>query len=327
MRSDIVKNNKTESVLQTYLFQILHHQFFTMKTNKQKGYLALAIVSIVWGTTYIAAKVGATHMPGLFVSGVRQFISGVLMTGFFVVRGDAFPAWEEMKKISVQGILMLCIANGLITWSMEYISGGLAAIIVALVPFFTVFFSIQMQKKSKFTGVMLFGLLLGFAGILSIFYDYAGILPGKNFKLGIALALASTIVWAYGTVYTSGNKGKTHLLFAAGLQMLVAGIVMLIICYSTGKYVNLVNTGSDSWYALLYLIVFGSLISYSAYVFAIRHLSAAKVSVYAYINPIVAIICGWLLLNEKMTVNVIAGSLVTLLAIYIVNREFKKQQI
>ena len=113
-----------------------------MKKEMTKAYVALGLVSFLWGTTYIASKVGATHIPGLFVSGLRQLSSGIIMVGFFMLKGYRIPDWSILKKISIQSILLICLANGLLTWSLEYISSGLAAIIAALVPLFVTIFSI-----------------------------------------------------------------------------------------------------------------------------------------------------------------------------------------
>ena len=117
-----------------------------MKKELQKAYLALAIVSFFWGTTYIAAKIGAQHIPGLFLAGVRQLLSGSLLVSFFLLKGHKIPGWDILKKISVQSIFLLCISNGLMTWSVEYISGGLAAIIAALVPLFIALFTVWLSK-------------------------------------------------------------------------------------------------------------------------------------------------------------------------------------
>ena len=174
---------------------------------------------------------------------------------------------------------------------------------------------------------MIVGMLTGLTGVLTIFYTYLGELANKSFIVGIMLALLATLSWAFGTVYTSKQKISIDILFNVGLQMLIAGSVMLVICFSSGKYVNLANTGHVTWYALLYLVVFGSLIAYSAYVIAITKLPPTLVSVYAYINPVVAITLGWLLLQEKMNVNMISGTIITLAGIYLVNREFKKQKV
>jgi drug/metabolite transporter (DMT)-like permease len=295
-----------------------------MKRESNRAYIALGLVSFFWGTTYIAARIGAQHMPGLFVSGVRQFSSGLILVSFFLARGYSIPAWDTLKKISLQGILLLAIANGLLTWSLEYISSGLAAIIAALVPLFITIFTLWLSSCTKITRWMIIGMLIGFGGILTIFYDYLGQLHSKSFVFGVALALLSTLSWSFGTVYTSKQKLSTDILFAVGLQMLVAGVTILIVCGLTGKYVNLADTGQATWLALAYLIVFGSLLAYSAYVFAISKLPPAQVSIYAYINPIVAVGLGWLLLQEKMNANMALGTAITLSGVWLVNKEFKK---
>lgn len=296
----------------------------TMKKELHKAYIALGIVSFFWGTTYIAARVGAQEMPGLFISGLRQFISGAILVSYFLLKGYRIPNKEILKKISVQSIFLLCIANGLLTWSVEYISGGLAAIIAALVPLFIALFTVWLSKCATISRLMIIGLVVGFAGVLTIFYDYLGQMKSGSFVLGVVLAILSTLSWSFGTVYTSKEKPPINILFNVGLQMLIAGVLVLIICGVTGKYVNMATVGQNAWLALVYLIVFGSLIAYSAYVFMISKLPPTQVSVYAYINPIVAVLIGWLLLSEKMNVQMIIGTLITLGGVYLVNREFKK---
>ncbi len=295
-----------------------------MKKELHKAYIALGLVSFFWGTTYIASRIGAQHMPGLFVSGLRQFLSGIILVGYFLIRGYQLPGWVILKKISIQSIFMLCLANGLLSWSVEYISGGLAAIIAALVPLFIALFTVWLSKCAKITRWMIIGLVIGFAGVIVIFYDYLVQMQNKSFVFGVILALLSTLSWSFGTVYTSKQKPPIDILFNVGLQMLIAGILVLIVCAITGKYIPLADVGQESWLALSYLIVFGSLVAYSAYVFVIGKLPATQVSVYAYINPIVAVVAGWLLLSEKMNTNMIFGTLITLGGVYLVNREFKK---
>jgi drug/metabolite transporter (DMT)-like permease len=241
------------------------------------------------------------------------------------MRGHKLPDLKTFKQISVQGIFLLCIANGLLTWAMEYITGGLAAIIVALVPLFVALFSIWLSRRGKITGWMITGLLIGFSGILVIFYDYLGELRNSSFVFGVILALISVVSWSFGTVYSSKQKSSISILFNVGWQMLIAGVIMLIACLFTGKYVNLADASDNALYSLLYLIVFGSLIAYSAFVFAISKLPPTLVSIYAYINPIVAVVFGWILLSEKMNLNMILGTIITLGGVYLVNREFKKQ--
>lgn len=295
-----------------------------MKKETRNAYIALGLVSFFWGTTYIAARIGAQEMPGLYVAGIRQFLSGLILVSFFLLKGYKLPGWNELKKISIQGLFLLCIANGLLTWAVEYISGGLAAIIAALVPLFIAVFSIWLSKRARISRAMIIGLVVGFAGVITIFYDYIGQMQNRSFLIGVVMAVLSVVSWSFGTVYAANHKSKIGILFAVGLQMLIAGIVMLIICGFTGKYVNLANAGSTSFWVLAYLIVFGSLLAYSAYVFAVNKLPATQVSIYAYINPVVAVVAGWLLLAEKMNMVMVLGMLITLGGVYIVNHESKK---
>ena len=295
-----------------------------MKKELSRAYIALAIVSFFWGTTYIASRIGAQHMPGLFMAGIRQFSSGLILVGFFLAKGYSLPNKEIMRKISIQGIFLLCFANGFLTWSLEYISSGLAAIIAALVPLFVTVFSIWLSNCTKISRLMILGMIIGLGGVVTIFYDYLGQIHNRSFVFGVVLALLSTLSWSFGTVYSSKQKLSIDILFGVGLQMLFAGIVILVVCGLTGKYVNLADTGHASWFALLYLIFFGSLLAYSAYAFAISKLPPAQVSIYAYINPIVAVGLGWLLLQEKMNANMLLGTVITLGGVWLVNRESKK---
>jgi drug/metabolite transporter (DMT)-like permease len=295
-----------------------------MKKELHKAYIALGLVSFFWGTTYIAARIGVQEMPGLFVAGLRQFLSGFILVGFFIARGYSIPRWQILKRISIQSIFLLCIANGLLTWSVEYISGGLAAIIAALVPLFIALFTVWLSKCARISRLMIVGLIVGFAGIVTIFFDYLGDLQRPTFLTGVILAVVSTMSWSYGTVYSARQKPAIDVLFSVGLQMLIAGVITLTVCAITGKYVNPAHVGASSWLAVSYLVVFGSLLAYSAYVFVIGKLPATQVSVYAYINPIVAVLLGWLLLAEKMNWNMVFGTLITLAGVWLVNRESKK---
>lgn len=297
-----------------------------MKTDLKKAYIALALVSFFWGTTYLAARISAQHIPGLFVAGVRQFLSGLILVLWFKYQGLAWPGLRTLRHIAVQGFLLLCISNGLLTWAMEYISSGLGAIIAGLVPLFIAIFSILLLRFARFTPWMVAGLVVGFAGIATIFYEYLRQLLDPKFAFGTGLALIATVSWSFGTVYTAKQKNQLPLLFAVGLQMLIAGVIMLVVCGFSGMYIDLRKVDTEAIYSLVYLIVFGSLLAYSAYVFAISKLPPTQVSVYAYINPIVAIVLGWLMLDEKMSINVITGTLITIAGVYLVNKEFKKQQ-
>jgi drug/metabolite transporter (DMT)-like permease len=296
-----------------------------MRKEKRKAYIALALVSFFWGTTYLAARISAQHIPGLFVAGVRQFVSGTLLVGYFLSIGYKLPDKKSWIKIAIQGVLLLCISQGLLTWALEFIESGLAAIIAGLVPLFVALFSILLLRFARFTPLMILGLIVGFGGVVTIFYEHFAQLVNSKYSLGIGLSLTATISWSFGTVFASRYKPDTEIMFSVGLQMLIAGCIMLLVCGVSGKYVNLMEANAAALWGLLYLILIGSLLTYSAFVFAVSKLPPTQVSIYAYINPIVAIFLGWLILQEQMSMNVITGTLITLGGVYLVNKEFKKQ--
>ena len=194
-----------------------------MAKEKRKAYLALAVVSFFWGTTYLAAKISAQHIPGLFVAGVRQFVSGAILVGYFLSLGYRLPDKKSWVKIGIQGVLLLCISNGLLTWAMEYIDSGLGAIIAGLVPLFVALFSILLLGFARFTLLMVLGLLVGFGGIVTIFYEHFAQLVNSEYALGVGLSLIATVSWSFGTVFAARYKPKTEIMFSVGLQMLISG--------------------------------------------------------------------------------------------------------
>ena len=298
-----------------------------MKKEAQKGYVALVIVSLFWGTTYVASKIGNTYMPAIFLAGIRQFFTGLIMVTFFLFKKYHFPSRDNLKKIFFQGMLLLFIGNGLLTWSLEFISSGLAAVIAALVPLFIALFSTFFSKSAKVSVWMFAGLVTGLTGVCFIFYDYLGQTGNRSFMTGTFMILFSVLSWSFGSVYASRQKLSVNILFSVGIQMFISGAMLLLVCFISGKYLTLTNLPGSGWYVLLYLIVIGSLLSYSAYVFAISNLPPMLVSVYAYINPVVAIFLGWILLEEKMSVHMLPGTLIILYGVYLVTREANKQKV
>jgi drug/metabolite transporter (DMT)-like permease len=296
-----------------------------MNSNHNRALVALAIVSFFWGTTYLASRIGAQEMPGLFLAALRQFISGTILLAYFLLRGYSIPDRSTLVKILTTGFFMLCLGNGLSTWSVQYITSGLAAIIAALIPLLIALFSVLFLKNVLFTKKMLLGLLIGLAGIAAIFYEYLDQLLNPEFAFGILLNLVAIACWAFGSVYIAKNTLKIDVLYGVAWQMFLSGIIMLPLSYLIGQSMNLRDINTAAIYSLAYLIVIGSILSYGAYVYAINHLPPSQASLYAYINPIIAVFLGWLILHEKLNANVGFGTVVTLAGVFIVNNEFKKQ--
>lgn len=297
----------------------------TMGSGNNKALFALVVISILWGTTYLASRIGAQQMPGLFLAAMRQITAGSILLGYFLLKGSPIPDGQTFKKILLQGIFMLCLGNGLSTWSVQYISSGLAAIIAALIPLLMAFFSILLLRNATLTKMMIVGLLIGLAGILAIFYEYLDDFLNPKFAFGILLDLAAIICWAFGSVYTARSNLKINAFYAVSWQMFLSGLIMVPISYLLGQGINPLEISSSALLALAYLVIFGSIISYGAYVYVIYNLPPSRASLYAYINPIIAVFLGWLILHEKLNTNVGMGTAITLIGVFMVNNEFKKQ--
>ncbi|WP_349317373.1 EamA family transporter [Chitinophaga sp. MM2321] len=298
-----------------------------MRKSNMNAYLALAIVSIFWGTTYLASRVGVRHIHGMMLAGIRQGVAGLLLTGFFLLKGYKLPEKKVLSRLFIMGLIMLCGSNGLMTWAMQYVPSGLGAIIGATVPIWITIFSLFLVKRTKLSVQLIVGMLLGFAGVAGIFYTYLSSLMNPEFRFGIMLTILASIFWALGSVLTAKWALGVNYLFGAGFQMLFSGIVMLLISFLfLGQHLEAASFTTELWESLLYLIFIGSILSYSAYVYALNNLPPSLVSVYAYINPIVAVLLGWIILKEDLTWLMGFCSLVTIIGVYLVNNAFNKNK-
>lgn len=292
------------------------------KGTRAKAIFALALVCFFWGTTWIASKEGVLYMPPLQMAGIRQLIGGVCYVLFFVVKGERWPQGKEWQSIFVLSFLNFLLANGLSTWGLKYISSGLGAIMGAIFPLWLVVIGL-FSAKTKMPNMAIAGLILGFGGICIIFSQHLSDFLNIQFSFGILLSLGATWGWAFGTIYTKKHAANFNPYFSLGLQMVISGLALTGISYTTGNVIQVAAIAWQSWAAIAYLVIFGSVIAFIAYLYALQNLSTGQVSLYAYINPIVAVLLGWLLFSEKLTMFIAMGGFVTLLGVYWVNKAYK----
>lgn len=292
------------------------------KGTRTKAIFALALVCFLWGTTWIASKEGVRHMPPLQMAGLRQLLGGVCYVTFFLIKGARWPNLKEWQSILVLSFLNFLLANGLSTWGLKYISSGLGAIMGAIFPLWLVVIGL-FSSQSKMPGKAIVGLLLGFGGVCIIFYEHLADFFNPDFRLGIFLSLIATWGWAFGTIYTKKHAANFNPYFSIGLQMVTSGIALNIFSYSFTNTIPVTTIPWQSWASIGYLVVFGSVISFIAYLYALQNLSTEQASLYAYINPMVAILLGWLIFSEKLTMFIAVGGLVALLGVYLVNKAYK----
>ena len=286
--------------------------------------IALCWVSFFWGTTWIASKEGVKHMPALQLVAIRQFIGGLLYISYFLFKKTPWPKGKQWKTILILSILNFVFSNALSTWGVKYISSGLGAIIGAIVPLWIVIISFfRGERLSKLT---VMGLIISFCGICVIFYDHLKDFLKPDFRFGIFLSITATITWAFGTLYTKKKAASFNPYFSLGLQMFISSIFVFAITGATGTSISLSAIPAASWWAIGYLVVFGAVLTFIAFIYALQHLPAEVSSIYAYINPIVAVILGAFIFGESLNLAIAIGGTVTLSGLYIVNYALRKSR-
>ncbi len=284
--------------------------------------LALCFVSFFWGTTWIASKEGVKHMPPLQLAAIRQFLGGILYISFFLFKKAPWPKGKQWKTILILSILNFVLSNGLSTWGVKYISSGLGAIIGALVPLWVVI--ISMFRGEKLARLSIVGLLISFSGVCVVFYDHLADFIQPDFRFGIALSLISTLTWAFGSLYTKKKAASFNPYFGLGLQMFISSVFLFAFTGATGTGVPLTSIPAISWWAISYLVVFGSVLTFIAFIYALQHLPAHISTIYAYINPIIAVILGAIIFNESLNAAIIIGGSIILSGLYMVNYSLRK---
>jgi drug/metabolite transporter (DMT)-like permease len=293
-------------------------------SNRTKAFLALATVYILWGTTWVASKQGVMHMPALQLAGFRQLLAGLIIVTYFIVTRAPWPKGREWYVIGVLSVLNILCSNGLTTWGVKYISAGLGAIIAATFPLWMVIIGL-FTSKERIPIAALKGFLLGFAGICVIFYEHLADFLNHEFLFGIAISFTASWTWALGTLFTKKEAKDFNPYFSLGLQMFMAGVVLLIISYATGTTMPVRDIPWQSWTAIGFLVIFGSLVAFTAYIYSLQRLSVEQMSIYAYINPIVAVMIGSLLFGEKLTAFIITGGAITLYGVWKINHALREK--
>lgn len=270
-----------------------------MKTAT-KAYLALATVCVLWGTSYLTMKIGVATIPPFLFSGIRQLSAGLILWIMVLISGQhRHLTLKDIGRQVLPGLLMIVLGNAVIGWAEQYIPSGLAALIVSAMPLYVTCIGMAGgNDRQQLNKPILLGLCLGALGILLIFRDNLADLTETNYLYGVLATFAAALCWAGGTVYIKRRKVRTGPLVNAAIQFSSGGIVLLLISPLLDDYSHLDAISSASTWSLVYLVFFGSIIPYLCYLYAIQHLQVGLVSVYAYINPFIAILLGVAVLGE-----------------------------
>ncbi len=293
--------------------------------GKTGGYIALATTSIVWGTTWVASKIGVVEMPPLQMASIRQFFGGIIFVLYFIIfKKMALPTRRQFTWLLVMATLMFVFANGLSTWSLKYIPTGLSALIGALYPLSVVIIERVFYNNRNMTILTFIGLLLGICGIGIVFYENAFHEQPEGFLLGLFFSVMAMLSWSVGTIFIARNKVNINPYYGTGWQMLLGSFMLFVIAYGTQPTIPISDMTIKVWLVITYLVLAGSIVSFIAFIYSMKKLPAALSSLYAYFNPLVAMATGAILLNEKLTMNILWGALVTLAGVFLVNYSIKR---
>lgn len=288
--------------------------------HQTRAYLALAAICIIWGTTYTAIKFAVRDFPPFMLVGIRQTSAGLLLLGLALASGRAKSlSGQYIARQVLTGLATITGGNGFITWGMQYVSSGLASIIGSLTPVMVVLILLFWKGSERINARVVAGVLLGFGGLGLIFNEGWQDFLKPEYRWGIAGCFASCFTWSLGTVMAKQwNSPDVPPLLNAGFQITAGGLGGFVLSFFFDKS-HAIHHTAESWFSMIYLIVVGSALAFSLYMYALSHLSATVSSLYTYINPTVAILLGWALLGEKLTLEIIVGMAVTIAGVWLVN--------
>lgn len=272
---------------------------------------AFAAVYIVWGSTYLAILYAIETLPPFLMAAVRFLIAGAILYAWSMARSPRRPTRPEWRAAAIIGACLLLGGNGAVVFAEQLVPSGIAALLVAITPCWMVLLDWKWNQSPRPGMRTVLGLLLGFGGIALLIgpdvFTGDGLHPG-----GVAILMFGSIAWSTGSIYSKRAPAPPQALLSVGMQMLCGGTLLMIAALITGEFgrVEIDAISLRSILALLYLIVFGAIIGYSAYVWLLRVVSPARVSTYAYVNPIVAVLLGWAFAGEALTLRMGAAAAV-----------------
>jgi drug/metabolite transporter (DMT)-like permease len=282
-----------------------------------KAYGAWGTVCLFWGTTYLAIRIGVQSLPPALFLGIRFLVAGFIFALYLRWRGLVFPNRGELGNLTVVAVALLVAGNGLVVWAEQWIPSGLAALIIATLPFWMAGFEAALPSGSKLNLRKILGILIGFTGLVILLAPDVKYAFDISYLKGVSGLLFSALCWAGGSVYSKYRPVRSHPLMAAAFEMLIAGSILVtmgLLFGESGRF----GLDPRGLAALAYLIIFGSLLGYGSFIYALAKLPATKVAMYAYINPVIAVLLGWLVLGERFDRGVVLSTAVILFGVVLV---------
>jgi drug/metabolite transporter (DMT)-like permease len=282
--------------------------------------VAFAAVYIIWGSTYLAIRVGVESIPPLILAGARNLTFGLLLYPLLRWKTGLRPTAANWRAACVTGCLLLFLGNGIVCVAEQRVPSGVTALLVATVSLWMVLVDWLRPGGVRPVWRVGLGLLVGFSGLLLMVgpKNLGG--AGRIDPVGVALLVFASLAWACGSVYSKHSEMPSSPLLGASMQGISGGIALWIAAAFSGELgrFHFAAVSSRSWFALAYLIVFGSMLGFTAYIYILKHSTATRVATYAFVNPVVALFLGWLLLGEPITLRTVVAGAIILFAVVLV---------
>src|SRR6266700_7777558 len=281
---------------------------------------AFAAVYVLWGSTYLAMREGIETIPPLMLAGLRHFTVGVLLYPLLRWKTGVRPTATNWKTAAVTGVLLLFVGNGGVCWSEQVVPSGITALLVAMVSLWLVILDLLRPGGHRPVPKVVLGLLLGFAGMVLLVGPAHLGGSGRVDLRGAAVLVFASLAWACGSIYSKHGGMPSSPMLGVAMQSLAGGSILLLAGLFSGELqrFHFASVSLRSWLALGYLIVFGSGIGFTAYIYILQKSTAARVATYAFVNPVVALFLGWLIAGEPITLRTVVAAAIILTAVILV---------
>jgi drug/metabolite transporter (DMT)-like permease len=288
----------------------------TTKPSRTLLIAAFGAIYIVWGSTYLAIRVAVETLPPFLSAGARFFFAGTVLLLVLRAKGTAAPTREQWRTASVTGVLLLLGGNGLVVWAEQWVASGFTALLVAMAPVWFALLEWLRPQGTRPDAKTILGIVIGFIGV-AMLVNTQGTSQGHTYLAGVIAILVAGISWAAGSLYSKYHRAGGSPWMNSAAQMICGGLALLITGALVGEPVRTEwsRISGRSLAALAYLVVFGSWIAFSAYIWLLKASTPARVSTYAYANPMIAVLLGWAILGEKISARMFWGAMVIVIGV------------
>ena len=290
------------------------------EANRLLVMFCFGAIYLIWGSTFLAIRYAVENLPALYVVSFRHMCAGSILLVWALKKG-ARPTWEQIRASAVIGFLFFLVGHGTLHWAEKFVPSGLAALLIAVEPIFVFVMSSAVARVWRLNGMLVAGILMGLGGV-ALLVRGSTTEGGSKLTVGVLAILIGAISWAAGIIYSRRSKLSGSPLLLSALSLLSGAVMLFLVGTALGEWkgLTLARVGTRGWISIVYLIVFGSVITFTAYNWLLEHFSPTLVATHTYVNPVVAVLLGWVYGGEALTAQVGVAAAMVIAAVVLVDR-------